>query len=66
MEDFMHELVGKEFYSMVFRLAMENQVDFEEDNRFTDRNEAANADMLQQRDKRFEANRKRLSKGFKM
>jgi hypothetical protein len=66
MEDFINELVGKEFYTMVFRLAMENQVDFEEDNRFTDRNEAANSDMLQQRDKRFEANRKRLSKGFKM
>ena len=61
----MYELVGKDFYTMVFRLAVENQVDFEEDNRFTDRNELSNADAIKQRSRRFEENRKRLNKGFK-
>lgn len=45
---------------------MENQVDFEEDNRFTDRNEVSNRDMIKQRAKRFEDNRRRLQKSFKM
>ena len=61
----MYELVGKDFYTMVFRLAVENQVDFEEDNRFTDRNMLSNADAIKQRARRFEDNRKRLNKGFK-
>ena len=62
----MHELVGKEFYELVYKLAMENQVDFEEDNRFTDRHASANLDVIAQRNKRFEANQKRLKKGFKL
>lgn len=66
MEDYMYELVGKEFYTLVFKLAMENQVDFEEDNRFTDRNETSNRDMIKQRAKRFEDNRRRLNKNFKL
>jgi hypothetical protein len=66
MEEFMYELVGKEFYTLVWRLAMENQVDFEEDNRFSDRNERSNIDSIKQRAARFEANRRRVAKGFKM
>ena len=65
MEDYMYELVGKDFYTWVCRLAVENQVDFEEDNRFTDRNELSNLDSIKQRSRRFEDNRKRLNKGFK-
>lgn len=66
LEDFMYELVGKEFYELVFKLAMENQVDFEEDNRFTNRNASSNLDVIAQRNQRFEANHKRLNKGFKL
>jgi len=66
MEEYMFELVGEQFYQLVFKLAMEQQVDFEEDNRFTDRNESSNRDMTKQREKRFQKNRERLSKRFKL
>ena len=50
MEDFMQELVGVDFYTLVFTLSMEQQVDFEEDNRFTDRNQISNKDLIAQRE----------------
>ena len=66
MEDFMQELVGVDFYTLVFTLSMEQQVDFEEDNRFTDRNQISNQDLIAQREIRFAKNRKRLSNKFKI
>ena len=66
MEDFMQELVGVDFYTLVFTLSMEQQVDFEEDNRFTDRNQISNKDLIAQREIRFAKNRKRLSNKFKI
>lgn len=67
MEEFMYELVGQSFYDLVSTLAIEQQVDFEEDNRFTDRNQKANKDMQAQREERFAKNRQRLNtKSFKL
>ena len=38
IESFMKELVGDQFYQLVFLLSIENQADFEEDGRFSNRN----------------------------
>jgi len=34
----MKDLVGDQFYQLVFLLSIENQADFEEDGRFSNRN----------------------------
>ena len=42
VESFMSELVGDHFYQLVFLLSIENQADFEEDGRFSNRNVSQN------------------------
>ena len=52
----MTELVGDQFYQLVFLLSLENQADFEEDGRFSNRDVNRNMKLIQARERRFKEN----------
>jgi len=52
----MKDLVGDQFYQLVFLLSIENQADFEEDGRFSNRNATQNSKILRSREARFDEN----------
>ena len=64
----MKDLVGDQFYQLVFLLSIENQADFEEDGRFSNRNATQNSKILRSREARFAENEKVLlsPNGFKL
>ena len=68
VEQFMQDLVGDQFYQLVFLLSLENQADFEEDGRFSNRDVNRNMKLIQARERRFKENQEMLlsSNGFKL
>lgn len=68
VEAFMTELVGDQFYQLVFLLSLENQADFEEDGRFSNRDVNRNMKLIQARERRFKENQELLlsTNGFKL
>ena len=68
VEAFMTELVGDQFYQLVFLLSLENQADFEEDGRFSNRDVSRNMKLIQARERRFKENQELLlsTNGFKL